>query len=85
MQLIKVRIYKTISITTVFVAVVMLLFISACSGNKKQLGDAVTNRDSLPALETHDVTTLISDSGVIRYVVFELRPRSYPLVGIRQT
>ena len=67
MQLIKVRIYKTISITTVFVAVVMLLFISACSGNKKQLGDAVTNRDSLPALETHDVTTLISDSGVIRY------------------
>ena len=67
MQLIKVRIYKTISITTVFVAVVMLLFISACSGNKKQQGDAVTNRDSLPALETHDVTTLISDSGVIRY------------------
>lgn len=67
MQLIKVRIYKTISITTVFVAVVMLLFISACSSNKKQLGDAVTNRDSLPALETHDVTTLISDSGVIRY------------------
>ena len=67
MQLIKVRIYKTISITTVFVAVVMLLFISACSGNKKQLGDAVINRDSLPALETHDVITLISDSGVIRY------------------
>lgn len=31
------------------------------------MGGAVTNRDSLPALETHDVTTLISDSGVIRY------------------
>jgi len=54
-------------ITTVFVAVVMLLFFSACTGNKKPLGEAVTNRDSLPALETHDVTTLISDSGVIRY------------------
>jgi len=45
----------------------MLLFFSACSGNGKQMGGAVTNRDSLPALETHDVTTLISDSGVIRY------------------
>lgn len=48
-------------------AVVMLLFFSACLGNRKQLGGAVTNRDSLPALETHDVTTLVSDSGVIRY------------------
>ena len=67
MQLIKVRIYKTISITTVFVAVVMLLFFSACFSDRKQMGGAVTNRDSLPALETHDVTTLISDSGVIRY------------------
>jgi LPS export ABC transporter protein LptC len=45
----------------------MLLFFSACSGSGKQMGGAVTNRDSLPALETHDVTTLISDSGVIRY------------------
>ena len=48
-------------------AVVMLLFFSACLGNRKQLGGAVTNRDALPALETHDVTTLVSDSGVIRY------------------
>ena len=67
MQLIKVRIYKTISITTVFVAVVMLLLFSTCSSNKQQLNEPTTNRDSLPALETHDVTTLISDSGVIRY------------------
>ena len=67
MQLSLVRIHKSISITTVFVAVVMLVFSSACTGNKKPTGDAVTNRDSLPALETRDVTTLISDSGVIRY------------------
>jgi len=67
MQLSIVRIHQPICITTVFVAVVMLLFFSACSGSGKQMGGAVTNRDSLPALETHDVTTLISDSGVIRY------------------
>ena len=67
MQLSLVRIHKSISITTVFVAVVMLVFSSACTGNQKPTGDAVTNRDSLPALETRDVTTLISDSGVIRY------------------
>ncbi|MCR4764975.1 MAG: LPS export ABC transporter periplasmic protein LptC [Bacteroidaceae bacterium] len=67
MQLSKVRNYKTIGITTVFWAVVMLLFFSACGRNKKALGEAITNRDSLPALETHDVTTLISDSGIIRY------------------
>ena len=63
----RICIHKLIGITTVFVAVVMLVLSSACSGNKKVLGEAVTNRDSLPALETHDVTTLISDSGVIRY------------------
>jgi len=66
-KLLKVCIHKLIGITTVFVAVVMLVLSSACSGNKKVLGEAVTNRDSLPALETRDVTTLISDSGVIRY------------------
>ena len=67
MQLSIVRIHKPISITTVFVAVVMLVLSSACTGNGKPMGEAVTNRDSLPALETRDVTTLISDSGVIRY------------------
>lgn len=67
MQLSTVCLHKLIGITTVFVAVVMLLLFSACTGNKKALGEAVTNRDSLPSLETHDVTTLISDSGVIRY------------------
>ena len=67
MQLYRVRIHRFMCITTVFVAVVMLLFFSACFSERKQMGDAVTNRDSLPALETHDVTTLISDSGVIRY------------------
>ena len=29
--------------------------------------DAVNSRDSLPVLETHDVVSLVSDSGVIRY------------------
>lgn len=67
MQLTIGRIHNLMSITTVFVAVVMLLLFSACTGKEKNLGEAITNRDSLPVLETHDVTTLISDSGVIRY------------------
>ena len=67
MQLAKVCIHQLIGITTVFGAVVMLVFFTACSGKGKALGDAITNRDSIPSLETHDVTTLISDSGVIRY------------------
>lgn len=45
----------------------VLLFISACSGGKKQMGEAITERDSLPVMDTREVTTLISDSGVTRY------------------
>ncbi len=48
---------------------VMLLLFSAssCSGKKKELGNAITERDSLPVMDTRNVTTLISDSGVTRY------------------
>ncbi len=46
---------------------VMLLLFSACSGRKMDLGNAITERDSLPVLDTRGVTTLISDSGIIRY------------------
>ena len=55
------------SITTAGMAVVMLLFVAACSGRKKALGAAITERDSLPVMDTRGVTTLISDSGVTRY------------------
>lgn len=55
------------SIAIVVCTMAVLLFISSCSGKKKILGEAITERDSLPVMDTHDVTTLISDSGVTRY------------------
>lgn len=57
------------SITTVVAAVVMLVLCSACSGRKKPMGDAITERDSMALMHTRGVNTLISDSGVIRYRV----------------
>ncbi len=48
-------------------AVIMLLLFSACSGGKKKLGAAITDRDSLPVLDTRGITMLISDSGITRY------------------
>lgn len=46
---------------------VMLLLFSACGGKKKAMGEAITERDSLPVMDTRGVVTMISDSGVIRY------------------
>lgn len=61
--------YNFNSITTALLAVVMLLSFSSCSGKKKEFGDAVVERDSLPTVRTYDVTTFISDSGITRYRV----------------
>lgn len=58
---------KHINITIAFMVVVMFVLFSSCSGNKKTLGDAIVERDSLPVMDTKGVTTLISDSGIIRY------------------
>lgn len=59
--------YISMSITIAFGAIVMLLLLSSCDGQKKAVGDAITERDSLPVMNTLGVTTLISDSGVTRY------------------
>ncbi len=59
--------FRNLSITIVLGGMVMLLLFSACSGKKKELGAAITERDSMPVLDTRGVTTLISDSGVTRY------------------
>ena len=40
--------HKSISITIAFGAIVMLLSFSSCGGKKNALGDAITERDSLP-------------------------------------
>ena len=55
------------SITIVLGVIVMLLLFSSCGGKKKELGEAITERDSLPSMATLGVVTYISDSGVTRY------------------
>ena len=57
---------KYMSITVALAAVMLLLF-SSCSGKKKELGAAITERDSLPVMDTRGVESLVSDSGVISY------------------
>lgn len=60
--------HKYISITIAFGAMVMLLlFSTSCSGKKKELGEAIVERDSMAVMETRGVTTLVSDSGIISY------------------
>lgn len=58
---------KNRSITIVLGAIVMLLLLPSCGGKKADLGDAITERDSLPMMTTLGVITYISDSGVTRY------------------
>lgn len=55
------------SITIVLGAIVMLLLLFGCGGKKADLGEAITERDSLPMMTTLGVVTYISDSGVTRY------------------
>lgn len=59
--------HRNTNITIALGVMVMFLLFSACSGRKKELGKAITERDSLPVMDTRGVTTLISDSGITRY------------------
>ena len=56
-------------ITIVFTTVVMLFLFSACTGKKKPMTDAITNRDSVPVMITRDVSSYVSDSGIVRYKI----------------
>ncbi len=56
------------SILRAFVVGSMLLLFAAC-GPKKELAGPIDDRDSLPVMATTDVTTLVSDSGIMRYRV----------------
>ena len=58
---------KSMSITIVLVTIVMLILFPSCGAKNKQVAEAVVERDSLPAMETIDVETFISDSGVVKY------------------
>ena len=67
LQPINIVYHKNASITIVLGAMVMLLLFSSCSGKKKELGDAITERDCMAVMDTGGVTTLVSDSGVTGY------------------
>ena len=56
-------------LATVIMAVVSSFFCLSCSNRDKQLGPAVTNRDSTSVITTRGVDMLISENGVIRYHV----------------
>jgi len=61
-------IYRTY-LATVILAVVSSFFCLSCGNKDKQLGPAVTNRDSTSVVTTRGVDMLISENGVIRYHV----------------
>ena len=63
-------IYQSIiSITVAVWATVMFLFLPSCGSREKPMAAAVDKKDSLPDMKTTGVTTLISDSGTIRYKI----------------
>ena len=55
------------NITAAFFAAVMFILFSACSGKNKNFAKAISEKDSLPSMQSYGVTTLISDSGITRY------------------
>ncbi len=62
--------YSTIkNITAAFFAAVMFILFPACSGNNKNLSDAIAENDTLPSMTSLGVTTLVSDSGITRYKI----------------
>lgn len=60
---------KRTYLATVILAVVSSFFCLSCSNKDKQLGPAVTCRDSTSVITTRGVDMLISENGVIRYHV----------------
>lgn len=57
------------SITVALWATVMLVLFPSCTGKKKNLAAPIIERDSLPSMTTIGVSSLISDSGVVRYKI----------------
>ncbi len=60
---------KRTYLATVILAVVSSFFYLSCSNKDKQLGPAVTSRDSTSVITTRGVDMLISENGMIRYHV----------------
>jgi LPS export ABC transporter protein LptC len=60
---------RTTYLATVIMAVVSSFFCLSCKNKDKQLGAAVTNRDSTACLTTRGVDMLVSEDGIVRYHV----------------
>lgn len=58
----------TLSVAAVIMAAATLSF-QSCDDSDKQTGPEIGIRDSLPVLRSVGVSTLISDSGIIRYKI----------------
>jgi len=62
-----------------FLTLLAALCIVGCSGEKKEIVAAVTDRTKVPMMHADSVTTLVSDSGITRYriraVVWEIYDR----------
>ena len=58
-----------LNITVAVWATVMFLFFPSCGGKKQDMEAAVNESDSLPDMSTLGVTSLVSDSGMIRYKI----------------
>lgn len=55
--------------TVIAWAIVMFVFLPSCGKKKDTTAAAVKESDSLPDMRTLGVTTLVSDSGMIRYKI----------------
>lgn len=58
---------RTAYIQGISVVSALILLLSSCHKSVKLTTDAVEDRAAVPTLDARDVTTLISDSGVVRY------------------
>lgn len=66
-MIINVRNSNIYNITTAFLVVVVLFLAVACSEEKHDKIDAITDRAAFPRMKATEVTTVVSDSGITRY------------------
>ena len=63
------RLDRLTHLTVVLGAVVMLILPFSCTEEEKRHAPAIAEKDSLPFMQSRGISTLISDSGVIRYKI----------------
>ncbi len=63
------RFTHILSVAAVIMAAATLLLFPSCSNSDEKVGPDIGLRDSLPTLKSIGVSTLISDSGIIRYKI----------------